>query len=216
MKNQYRDDRWSVFRRELIELDGAECVRCHRTRAEGAVLQVHHVKYLAGKEPWEYPFELCETLCKRCHAAEHGEVPPISGWEFVGEEDLGGLFGTCELCGKDLRHIFYVQNPDWPPMGVGTYCCDDLTGTTIASDIRKYEGRLRRFKDSSRWEEFGECHFITQKQISIQIVPVGEGFCILMNATRGKKIYRDLDSAKTRIFEFIESGEADSFFKSKR
>lgn len=215
MKNQYRDDRWAAFRQELIELDGAACVKCGRTAAEGAVLQVHHVKYIAGKAPWEYPLELCETLCKRCHAAAHGEVPPVDGWEFVGEDDLGGLYGTCDLCGKDLRHIFYVQHPDWPPMGVGTYCCDELTGTTVASDKRKYEGRLKRFRESTRWEELGGCHFITQKRIDIQIVPAEDGFCVRMNGTRGKKTYSDLDAAKSRVFEFIESGEADSFFKSK-
>jgi len=215
VKNQYRDDRWSAFRRELIELDGAACVRCGRTAAEGAVLQVHHAKYIVGKAPWAYPLELCETLCRRCHAAEHGEIPPVSGWEFVGQDDLGGLYGTCDLCGKDLRHIFYVQHPDWPSMGVGTYCCDDLTGTTVASDNRKYEGRLKRFKKSTRWEERGGCHFITQKRIDIQIVPVEDGFRVRMNATHGKKVYSDLDAAKSRVFEFIESGEADSFFKPK-
>jgi hypothetical protein len=215
VRNPYRGDRWAEFRQELIELDGAACVKCGRTGAEGAVLQVHHKKYLAGKAPWEYPLELCETLCRRCHAAEHGQIPPVGGWEFVGEDDLGGLYGTCDLCHAELRHIFYVQHPDWPPMAVGTDCCDMLTGTKIASEIRKHDSRLKRFKESPRWEEVGGCHFITQKRIDIQIFPAEGGYRIRMNSTKGKATYPDLDAAKGRVFDFIESGEADAFFKNK-
>jgi hypothetical protein len=59
-----------------------------------------------------YPLELCETLCKRCHAAD-GEIPPVGGWECVGEDDLGGLYENCDLCHAELRYVFYVQQADW-------------------------------------------------------------------------------------------------------
>lgn len=215
MKNPYRGNRWAEFRKELIELDGAACVKCGRSEANGATLQVHHKKYLAGKAPWEYPLELCETLCKRCHAAEHGKIPPIGGWEFVGEDDLGGLHGTCDLCHAELRYVFYVQHPAWEPMGVGTVCCDYLTGTEVASEKRKYDDRLKLFKKSTRWAESDGRHRIRQKRIEIQIVLAEGGYRVQMNTTKGRTVYPDLDAAKDRVFEFIESGEADTFFKSK-
>lgn len=215
MKNRYRSNRWTEFREELIELDGGACVRCGRTRDSGAVLQVHHKEYLPGKAPWEYRFELCETLCKKCHAEEHGEIPPQSGWELVGDEDLGGLYGTCERCNTGLRYVFFVQHPKWQPMAVGTICCDDLTGTEIASNKRKYDDRLKRFIDSPRWTEKSGCHLISQKNVRIRVAPSKGGYLVKMNNTEGKKVYASVNAAKTRIFEFIESGEADDFFAKK-
>lgn len=216
MKNPYRSNRWVEFREELIELDGGACIRCGKTRGDGAVLQVHHKKYLTGKAPWEYPLELCETLCKRCHAEEHGVICPSSGWEYVGEDDLGGLYGNCDRCKTEIRYVFFVQHPNWEPMAVGTICCDDLTGTKIASEKRKYDERLTRFIKSKRWTEDGEQHLIKQKQIEIEIIPATGGYRIHMNTTKGKKTYPTLNAAKTRVFDFIESGEADGFFSPRR
>ncbi|MDP2143119.1 MAG: HNH endonuclease [Gallionella sp.] len=215
MKNQYRNNRWVAYREELIELDGGACVRCGRTREVGAILQVHHKKYIAGKAPWEYPYDLCETLCKRCHAVEHGEIRPEIGWEYVGEDDLGGLYGTCDRCGTSLRYVFFVQHPNWEPMSVGTVCCDDLTGTQIASEKRKYDDRLMRFIKSKRWSESDKRHLIKQKQIEIQIVSANSGYSIHMNGIKGTKMYPTLDAAKERVFNFIESGEAEDYFKDK-
>lgn len=33
----------------------------------GVQLNVHHVFYLPGKKPWEYPPALLMSLCERCH-----------------------------------------------------------------------------------------------------------------------------------------------------
>ncbi|WP_374091069.1 hypothetical protein [Methylomicrobium lacus] len=215
VKNQYRSNRWVEFREKRIKLDEGACVRCGKTREQGAVLQVHHKEYWSGKAPWEYPFELCETLCKGCHAEEHGEIPPRSGWEYVGEEDLGGLYGTCDLCYSALRYVFFVQHPKWEPMGVGTVCCDNLTGTQIASDKRKYENRLKQFIKSKQWRVEADGHRITRDKIAIQVVPVEGGYRLKMNSTEGKNIYPSLNAAKTKAFEFVESGEAEGFFAKR-
>lgn len=214
-KNQYRIGQWAVFREEIIELDGGKCVRCGRSRSDGVVLQVHHKKYLKDKAPWEYPLALCETLCKGCHGQEHGIVRPDSGWDYIGEDDLGDLSGKCDRCGTDIRYVFFVHHPGWEPMSVGTVCCDDLTGTKIATESRKFEERLGRFLKSTRWRQEGSSHCITQKQIEIRVVPVTGGFKVHINATKGKTIYPTLDAAKTRVFNFIESGEADAYFAAK-
>jgi hypothetical protein len=215
VKKQYRSNRWVEFREKRIKLDEGACVRCGRSREQGVVLQVHHKEYRPGKAPWEYPLELCETLCKGCHAKEHGEIPPSSEWEYVGEEDLGGIYGTCDLCHSELRYVFFVQHPRWEPMGVGTVCCDTLTGTPIASDKRKYENRLKRFINSEQWIAEADGHRITRKKIAIQVFPVDGGYRVKMNNTEGRKVYSSLDAAKTRAFECIETGEADAFFSKK-
>ncbi len=214
-KKEYCTNRWQQFREELIELDGRKCVRCGRAQDEGTILQIHHKKYLFGRKPWEYPYDLCETLCKRCHAEEHGKVRPESGWEYVGDEDLGGLYGVCDRCNTEIRYVFYIQHPNWEPMSVGTVCCDDLTGTKEASEKRKYEERRNRFIKSKRWQHDGSFYSIKQRGFKINITKTAKGYIIEINNIRGKKFYSTLDEAKLRVFEFIESGEADKFFDQK-
>lgn len=36
------------------------------------LLNVHHMKYRKGVQPWNYPNEDLTTLCVSCHQAEHG------------------------------------------------------------------------------------------------------------------------------------------------
>jgi len=213
MKNQYRNQKWVEFREEVIELDGEACVQCGKSRKNGSVLQVHHKRYLKEKKPWDYPLDLCETLCKACHAAEHGIIRPEHGWDYVGEDDLGGLCDNCERCGTEIRYAFYIQHPHWEPMTVGTVCCDDLTGTEIASDIRKHQDRLKRFLKSKRWKNEGDDYLIRQKQIDIRIFKIANGYNIQMGTTKGSKEYPSIEEAKEKVFEFIESEEADVFFK---
>ncbi|MBL1232819.1 MAG: HNH endonuclease [Flavobacteriales bacterium] len=74
----YNRKEWKEYRDNVIESDGGKCVRCGRPDGE-VVLQVHHKIYLTGKLPWEYGTENCETLCKGCHAAEHGIIQPKIG-----------------------------------------------------------------------------------------------------------------------------------------
>lgn len=215
MKNKYQDSRWSSFREEIIELDHCTCVRCGRGRDDDVILQVHHKRYISGKKLWEYPFDLCETLCKGCHAQEHGKIRPDSEWEFTGQDDLGGLYGICDVCNANIRHVFFVQHPDWDPMAVGVNCCDKLTNTTTASEHSRLNDRVDRFLCSTRWRKENGKYLIIQKQYNIKIVPETEGFRIFMNSTKGDSVYTTLDDAKKRVFSFIQSGDADKFFKRR-
>lgn len=92
----YSSREWKIFRENIIRLDGGACTVCGRTKIDGVILQVHHKKYIQGHKPWEYPAELCETLCQGCHASEHGVIPPKFGWEHIGYDDLGEPSGICE------------------------------------------------------------------------------------------------------------------------
>lgn len=208
-------ERWNSFRAEVIELDGRVCTRCGRGPEEYAVLQVHHKKYIHGRDPWEYPYELCETLCKGCHAAEHGKIPPKVGWIYLGEEDLGDLIGVCDFCGNRIRYSFAICHEHWEPMEVGTICCDHLTGTRLASSymesIHRFEQRKARFISSIRWKRQRNTLTIVQNNIDIKVRPSPDGFRICMNGYRGKKLFQTSEAAKAAAFEVIENGLAERF-----
>ena len=213
---QYRRSEWEIFRKEVIELDGGTCKECNRSQADGVTLQAHHKEYIPGKAPWEYSYDMCETLCKGCHAAEHGIIPPKKGWEYGGSHDLGDLYGICELCGNSIRYVFYVSHEKWPTLEVGTVCCDNLTDTKTASALRRKEDRKLSFINSSRWKETESSVDIKQKRIDISILKHKSAYSIVMGNIKGKSSYKTLNEAKEKVFEFIDSGEADEFFKSRK
>ena len=99
MRAKHSAAEWKAFRLFMFEHDGGVCCHCGRS-LEGQAFQVHHKRYVAGREPWEYPPNDCETLCQGCHAAVHGKAPPRVGWRYVADEDLEELAGACEI----LRH----------------------------------------------------------------------------------------------------------------
>lgn len=211
-----RNSRWQRFRAEVIELDGGVCCRCGQGEPD-AVLQVHHKTYIKGRMPWDYPYDLCETLCRGCHAAEHGLIPPRIGWTYLGDQDLGDLCGTCEYCGNEIRYVFYIHHPHWEPLEVGTVCCDNLTGTELASNridsVQRYRGRLSRFLSSARWQSHHGRLSISQKNISVEILADISGFRIAMNGIIGRGLYGSLEEAKTTVFDVIENGQAERFFR---
>lgn len=218
--NLYSHPEWVRFREEVIKLDGGRCVRCYLSRDDGVVLQVHHKGYAPGRKPWEYGHTECETLCKGCHAAEHGFIPPKSGWVLIGSDDLGDLCGNCEYCGTQLRYTYAVIHPAWGAMAVGTDCCDNLTGTTLASEhhekyIKMLE-RRKRFVSSKRWKRSarGGC-WIVQENLRVFIVPRGDKYRITMDNVEGKVDYFSLVDAKMKVFDFIETGEARAFFAKR-
>jgi hypothetical protein len=182
---------------------------------------VHHKRYIAGRLPWEYPFEDCETLCAGCHAAHHGKIPPKVGWEVAGYDDLGELSGACELCGTEIRHVFLVQHENWPSMEVGEVCCDHLTCSEIASNhmesVRRYGDRKKRFVGSPRWQQYRAGHeYISQDHIFVELRHLPSGFQLRMNGRKGKTSYPDSLEAKARAFDVLESQKHADFIKRIR
>lgn len=218
--NLYTRKDWIDFREAVIKLDDGRCTQCHRSRSETVILQVHHKHYIQGRKPWDYRYNECETLCKGCHAAEHGKVAPKSGWECIGSYDLEDLSGNCDLCGANLRYLYLVHHPKWPAMEVGTDCCDHLTGNTSASEfnddyVKKREKR-RRFTSSPRWKkEDDNTISIVQDRIPALIFKNQNHYKIYINGIPGDNIYTSLIDAKIRLFEFIDSGEAKEFLDER-
>ena len=65
-KEKLKDIKWKRKRDEIFKRDNYTC-RC----GSRMNVQVHHKKYVWGKEPWDYPNEDLITLCKMCHKKEH-------------------------------------------------------------------------------------------------------------------------------------------------
>lgn len=218
--NLYNHADWSRFRAEVIRLDGDRCVRCSRGHGD-VVLQVHHKRYIAGRRPWEYPHSECETLCKGCHAEEHGIIMPSSGWLLLSTDDLGDLNGNCELCGTALRYSYAIVHPGWGSMAVGTDCCDKLTGTTDASEYHdmmlKDRGKLRRFVSSPSWRTLpsGE-QSIVRAGIAVRISEADGKFYIGLGPARGKASHDSLIDAKIKALELIDTGEAADYLEKRR
>ena len=216
----YIESQWKVFRQYVIELDGYKCRQCGRGQDE-VTLQVHHKEYKPGLKAWEYPTADCFTLCKGCHAQTHGIIQPTFGWEYIGDEDLGDLIGTCENrgCGADIIYSFTVFHQKWGTLQVGTVCCDNLTDSEIASNLKesklKFESRKQRFTTSKRWTSNGFLHKIKQGLFDIEIFETENEFSLKINGKKSKIKHKTLLAAKTRVFEIIEDGQLMNFFKDR-
>jgi len=221
--NPYRSADWHAFRREVIALDGGACNRCGSRADDGAVLQVHHKQYLVGRKPWEYPFQLCEAICRGCHAVEHGKIPPRTGWEFIGCDDLGDLSGSCDYCGEQIRHVFLVCHPAWSAMEVGTVCCDKLTSTDEASAhltaVVRMNTRRKTFVSSPRWYTDSQpFHTINQRtaagwKVQITVAPYRGGYLLVIEGRSGKRVFPSVITAKAAAFDACESGEIDAWLR---
>lgn len=215
--NQYTKSEWKKFRDELIELDNYKCRECKRSNSE-VILQVHHKRYIPGHLPWQYPLEDCETLCKYCHAVKHQIIRPSTGWEFITQEDLGDLNGTCQNCNTTIRHMFLIQHKDWGTMEVGTNCCDKLTDTILASNLvesqTSYLNRKKRFLNSIRWKQDKNIYFISQGSFEIQIQEKDKDiFVLTIHNIQGKNLYYSLNEAKEKAFDVIESNTLLNYLK---
>jgi len=214
----YQSNCWQEFRREVIELDGGVCSQCHRAEPD-VVLQVHHRRYIPGRLPWQYDYQDCETLCKGCHAAEHGKIPPKTGWRYLGYEDLGEVSSNCELCGSNFRYQFYVYHRDWGSMQVGSLCCNALTGSELASEQidsqNKLDDRKLRFINSKRWIEISGRSIIRQQGIRVEITETDGYYHIQLDKSQGRESFESLESAKAHVFNIIENGSAQMFLNRR-
>jgi hypothetical protein len=216
--DRYRTKEWRAFREEIIRLDEGCCARCGRSMTDGAILHVHHKSYIRGREPWEYPYAACESLCQSCHAQEHGIIPPKTGWELIGYDDLGDLVGCCDYCGTAIRYVFLLQHEKWMALEVGEFCCDALTASTYASSFmhsrRRYLDRRKRFACSSRWV-MGSRGILQLRQhgINVAVIPTNTQYKLKMNGHLGRLVFASALEAKMKAFDVIESGKVFRYLK---
>jgi len=66
-----RDPRWQRRRLEVMQNAGFACERCN---ADDVILNVHHIVYRRGAEPWDYDDDDLACLCEDCHDREHRAI----------------------------------------------------------------------------------------------------------------------------------------------
>lgn len=80
--DKLKDPRWQKKRLEILERDGWKCRWCCD---KDNTLHVHHIIYLAGKDPWDIPNGLLITLCESCHKPEELDSKPTEAIvDFIG------------------------------------------------------------------------------------------------------------------------------------
>jgi hypothetical protein len=68
--DKLQDPRWHAFT-DLVKRRRVTCQKCD----DSMHLQVHHIRYLPGLEPWEYPLSEVLLLCVECHESIHHIKP---------------------------------------------------------------------------------------------------------------------------------------------
>lgn len=86
-----KDPRWQKMRLKVMNRDKFRCKLC---KDDTTTLNVHHLSYEGGCEPWEYPLSNFETLCEHCHseveilkedtAFSDIKILKVIGWSFGG------------------------------------------------------------------------------------------------------------------------------------
>lgn len=62
---------WACKRAKILARDNYCCRSCGAREEDGAALQVHHLHYIIGLDPWEYKDSELVTLCEHCHQEVH-------------------------------------------------------------------------------------------------------------------------------------------------
>ena len=155
-RKSYHKNEWQEFSNRVKQRDGYKCLKCGRGGNE-VVLQAHHKLYKPGLEIWDYPLSDCITLCKGCHAVEHGIVEPSKGWTLVSIDDLGDLIGQCERrgCGNDIRYEHVTYHPLVGYKSVGSTCVQHLTeeDQDVSKEVMKVYRKISEFIRDAIWNE---------------------------------------------------------------
>ena len=76
---QLQHPKWQKKRLEILQRDNFSCCLCSDKETQ---LQIHHKRYVNGKDVWDYDSNDLQTLCKRCHTIAEslkgtGEAPLV-------------------------------------------------------------------------------------------------------------------------------------------
>jgi len=125
-----KDPRWQKKRLEILNRDNWCCQKCYD--AENT-LHVHHMRYIAGRDPWDYDSNLLVTLCAECHEHEK-EARPCN------ESDLLEMLKEQGFMADDLHSIangIHLMNSHHPPEVTATIIEYALSDARIWKKICK-------------------------------------------------------------------------------
>jgi hypothetical protein len=67
-REDLNDPKWQRTRLEIMQRDNWSCKKCG---GKTKTLNVHHIRYIEGRKPWEYCSADLETICEECHSTLH-------------------------------------------------------------------------------------------------------------------------------------------------
>ena len=67
-EQQLDDTRWKLKANNIRKRDNHECQICGAKKRQ---LDVHHIRYVSGREAWDYDDGDLVTLCHECHEEIH-------------------------------------------------------------------------------------------------------------------------------------------------
>lgn len=224
IQKSYNSSEWLKLKSAILRRDNYKCQKCQKTEDDGVVLQVHHINYLPNHKAYEYDQAQLITLCQGCHAEEHGQIIPQSGWTWIDSEDLGELGGKCDYCGKEnhLRYWHEIFHEKWGYIHVGSQCCDKLTasgkGSEQEKELKTKANAQIKFLQSPKWRHYKNGYFIDyKKEYHIEIWDNTTHFTIVVKydktndfgkiektiPLRSSVKYETLERAKIAIFNAI-------------
>lgn len=66
-----KDPRWTTFREKAFNYHRRDCQNCGQETDFSRGIQVHHLKYIKSREPWDYEMDDVMILCGFCHEDIH-------------------------------------------------------------------------------------------------------------------------------------------------
>ena len=105
-----KDPRWHARREEIFTRKGRLCTDCEATPDDVGALQVHHLNYIRGREPWDYEDDYLIPLCRSCHENRQSI-------EDETKQEIALLFGKMSVwqvyeMGKTARRLRAEHRPD--------------------------------------------------------------------------------------------------------
>ncbi len=114
---KFKDPRWQRKRLEVLERDDWQCQDCN-SREE--TLNVHHLYYKFGCDPWDYPDFALVTLCEDCHGLQETyrkdsqhDLPIALGMKGFLNSDMAAFVGLLNEA-DDLGHpLLFLLTLKW-------------------------------------------------------------------------------------------------------
>lgn len=104
---------WQKRRLEILTRDNFTCKLCGDTET---TLHIHHKEYQKGKDPWDYPDHVLDTLCMHCHrvveeAKDYGDyIKVVKVLDTCGHSHYIAYLRERDE-NKQLRVVFIYKDP---------------------------------------------------------------------------------------------------------
>lgn len=135
-----RDPQWQKMRLQVLERDHWACQSCFDTKS---TLNVHHLWYAAGRDPWDYPVEALVTLCEFCHQTETEALPASAAYLIHVLKTMGATASRFD----ELADAF---PPSFLPVG------NPINWSVLVFMISEVTRHMR--EDSTVWQEMREAY----------------------------------------------------------